>query len=35
MTTLLKNEMLECDHDDDHKDGDVDTKLALDPPELT
>ena len=27
--------MLECDNDDDHKDGDVDTKPALDPLEFT
>ena len=27
--------MLECDNDDDYEDGDVDTKPALDPPELT
>ena len=27
--------MLECDNDDDQEDGEIDTKLALDPPELT
>ena len=27
--------MLECDNDDDHEDGEIDTKLAFDPPELT
>ena len=26
--------MLECDDDDDHDDGDVNTKPALNPPEL-
>ena len=27
--------MLEYDNEDDHEDGEIDTKLALDPPELT
>ena len=27
--------MLECDNDDDHEDGEIDTKLAFDSPELT
>ena len=26
--------MLECDNDDDHEDGEIDTKLTFDPPEL-
>ena len=27
--------MLECDNDDVYEDGEIDTKLAFDPPELT